>query len=69
MSHLRVLSTQDYIYAIRTRNGLFSRVTIGVTMIDLDLYSVKRNVNCIGCIIYTADLVTFLAEAARRLLY
>jgi hypothetical protein len=38
-------------------------------MIDLDLYSVKRTVNCIDCVIYTVDLVTFIKEAAHRLLY
>jgi len=51
------------------KNDLFSRVTIGVRIIDLDLYRVKRTINCIGCIIYTVDLVTFLEEAARHLLY
>jgi len=38
-------------------------------MIDLDLYSVKRVVNCLDYVIYTVDLVTFLEEAALLSLY
>jgi hypothetical protein len=62
MSHLRVVSTQD-------NKKRFSRVTIGVIMIDLDLYSVKGIVNCLDYVIYTVDLVTFLEEAALLSLY